>query len=216
MIKAIFLDYTGTMVKEDEPYTRELLEYMTKHCNTSDQKLILAKVWGYIKEVEATCYGDGFRLNHYKVDYVLDHLAMDMGFDGDRNYVHEIWEKVWIYASLHDDVKPFFERCSLPIYILSNDDLRYLEESMAIKGLKPEGIISAECARACKPSKEIYEYALKTAGVSPEEVIFIGDSVTSDIIPALEVGITPVYIARKEAKVPEGVQVIHSLDEINL
>ena len=31
MTKAIFLDYTGTMVKEDEPYTRELLACLISH-----------------------------------------------------------------------------------------------------------------------------------------------------------------------------------------
>ena len=38
MIKAIFIDYTGTMVQEDEPYTRELLGYFIAHSDLKDPR----------------------------------------------------------------------------------------------------------------------------------------------------------------------------------
>ena len=119
-----------------------------------------------------------------------------------------------MHAPLFDDVKPFFERSKLPIYVLSNDDLCYLEESMRLKDLHPAGIISSEMARACKPNRAIFDKALEVAGVSPEEVIHIGDSLTSDVQPAKEIGITPVYLSRNKDTVIEGVRVIRSLDEM--
>ena len=124
-----------------------------------------------------------------------------------------------MHAPLFDDVKPFFEKCSKPVYVLSNDDLFYLEESMKEKGLNPAGIISAEMARACKPDRAIFDKAFDIAGVKPEEVLFIGDSVTSDVKPALELGITPVLIVRSggadRSSVPGNVRVIQSLVELN-
>lgn len=218
MIKAVFLDYTGTMVKEDEPYTRELLKYFLTHSSFKSPSEILGVVWGKIKEFEADSFGDNFIKNHEKVSGILEYCKENYGLKGDFDYIHETWQKVWIYAPLYKDVKPFFERCKLPIYVLSNDDLCYLEESMKIKGLKPAGIISAETARACKPNKLIFEKALELAGVKPEEVTFVGDSVKSDIEPALSLGINPVLIVRGEDKktggCPEGVKVIGTLDEI--
>ena len=130
--------------------------------------------------------------------------------------MHEVWRKIWVHAPLFDDVKPFFERSELPIYVLSNDDLCYLEESMKLKDLQPAGIISSEMANACKPNKLIFEKALEVSGVKPEEAIHIGDSITSDVEPAKEIGITPVYISRKEAVGVVGVQVIRTLDELGL
>ena len=85
---------------------------------------------------------------------------------------------------------------------------------MKIKGLHPAGIISSEMAGACKPNKLIFEKALQISGVKPEEAIHIGDSITSDVEPAKALGITPVYISRKEPVELSGVRVIRSLDEM--
>ena len=214
MIKAYFLDYTGTMVKEDEPYTRQLLEYFVTHSSIKDPKEVLKVVWEMVKDLEAKSYGDSFIKNDEKVDRILDYCVKEYGLNGDLDHMHEIWRKVWVHAPLFEDVKPFFERSKLPIYVLSNDDLSYLEESMKIKGLNPAGIISAEMAHACKPNRAIFEKAMEVVGVKPDEVMHIGDSVTSDIEPAKLLGIMPVYISRaKEVKL-EGVRVIRSLDEL--
>ena len=213
-MKAIFLDYTGTIVQEDEPYTRELLGYFVTHSNLKDPREILSVVWGKVKELEAESFGAAFIKNDEKVDRILAYCAEQHGLQGDFAYMHEVWRKVWVHAPLYDDVKPFFERTKLPIYILSNDDLCYLEESMKLKDLHPAGIISAEMAGACKPNRAIFEKAMEVAGVEPGEVMHIGDSITSDVEPAKQIGITPIYISRKQPVTIEGVRVIRSLDEL--
>ncbi|MCR4793028.1 MAG: HAD family hydrolase [Lachnospiraceae bacterium] len=218
MIKAIFIDYTGTMVLEDEPYTRELLGYFIGHSNMNDPREVLKVVWGKIKEYEALSHGDDFIRNDDRIDKILAYCVENCGLEGDLDYMHETWRKIWVHAPLHDDVKPFFERSDKPVYVLSNDDLCYLEESMKEKELSPAGIISAEIARSCKPDRKIFEKALEMADASPDEVMFIGDSITSDVTPALELGIAPVLIVRSKdadvSKVPEKVRVIRSLDEL--
>ena len=214
MTKAIFIDYTGTMVQEDEPYTRELLGYFMAHSDLKDPKEIMQVVWGMIKEIEAVSFGDAFEKVDARTDRIPSYCVEWCGLNGDLAHMHEIWSKIWVHAPLYDDVKPFFERSTLPIYVLSNDDLCYLEESMKLKDLHPAGIISAELARACKPNRAIFEKALETAGVKPEEAVLIGDSVTSDIEPAKEIGIKPIYLSRSKDVSLDGVQVIRTLDEL--
>lgn len=213
MIKAIFMDYTGTMVREDEPYTRELVKYFIEHSDIKTPEDVLGAVWSKVKEIESTCFGDEFILNDEKVDRILSFCCKHYGLKGDLQYMHEVWQKIWVYAPLFEDVKPFFERVEKPIYIISNDDLKYLDESMRIKELNPAGIISAETVKACKPHRSIFEKAMEVAGVRPEEAVHIGDSITSDVEPAKNLGITPIYLARKEKVVLDGVRVIRSLDE---
>lgn len=70
-----------------------------------------------------------------------------------------------------------------------------------------------KCRRR-KANRLIFEKAMETAGVDPDEVVHIGDSVTSDIEPALLLGITPIYISRKEPAVLDGVRVIRTLNEL--
>lgn len=215
MTKAIFIDYTGTMVQEDEPYTRQLLSYFISHSDLKDPAQILGIVWGKVKEIEAESFGDAFVKIDERTDRILSYCVKNCGLNGDLTYMHEIWSRIWVHAPLFDDVKPFFERTKLPIYVLSNDDLCYLEESMRLKDLHPTGIISSEMARACKPNRAIFEKALELADVSTDEVVHIGDSVTSDVKPALELGITPIYLSRKENAVLNGVKVIRTLDEVD-
>ena len=213
-MKAYFIDYTGTMVQEDEPYTRELLGYFLSHSDLNTPGEALKVVWEQVKEIEALSYGDAFIKNDEKVDRILEYCAQHYGLDGDFGYIHEIWRKIWIYAPLFDDVKPFFERSEYPVYVLSNDDLDCLEESMKIKDLHPAGIVSAEMARACKPHRAIFEKALEMAGIDPADAVHIGDSMISDVEAAVSVGITPIYLSRKEKKQIEGVRVIRSLNEL--
>ena len=215
MIKAIFIDYTGTMVREDEPYTRELIAYFMAHSDLKSPVEILKVVWTKVKEIEATSRGDSFEPVDVRTDRILDYCVENCGLTGDLKYMHEVWSKIWVHAPLYDDVKPFFERAKLPIYVITNDDLRYVEESMRLKGLKPAGIISADMAKSCKPDPAIFMKALEVAGVSADEVIHIGDSITSDVEPALNLGITPVYISRAKEVTLEGVRVIRSLDEFD-
>ena len=213
MVKAIFIDYTGTMVQEDEPYTRELVRYFMDHSDFKDPKEVLRVVWSKVKDIEASCYGENFILNDEKVDRILSYCCDNCGLRGDLQYMHDTWQKIWVFAPLFDDVRPFFERTALPIYIISNDDMKYLEESMRIKELYPAGIISAETVRACKPNRSIFEKALEMANVKPEEAVHVGDSIISDVEPAKALGITPVYLSRKESFALDGVRVIKSLDE---
>lgn len=214
MIKTIFIDYTGTMVKEDEPYTRELLGYFLKHSDLKSPDEALAAVWGKVKELEAASYGDDFIVNDERVGKILDFCVQKYGLKGDLDYMHETWRKIWVHAPLFEDVKPFFERTKLPVYVITNDDQVYISESLKLKELHPAGVISADEVRACKPHRSIFEAALKMAGVKPEEAVHIGDSVTSDVKPAAELGITPIYISRNREADITGVRVIRTLDEL--
>ena len=196
-IKAVFLDYTGTMVKEDEPYTRALLHYFLTNSELNEPEKALRVVWGMIRQLEASCYGDSFIKKDEMVDRILQMCTEQYGLKGDLDYMHETWRNSWIHAPLFDDAAAFFERVQLPVYVVTNDDLSYIEESMRLKKLKPAGIAAAEMVRACKPHREIFEKALEMAGVSPQEAVHIGDSLTSDVPPAKELSIQPVLIDRK-------------------
>ena len=69
-----------------------------------------------------------------------------------------------------------------------------------------------------KPHPRIFQWALQEADVDPAAVIHVGDHVDADVEGALAVGIDPVLIDRHERyrpeDVPDGVPVIHSLDEL--
>lgn len=112
---------------------------------------------------------------------------------------------------IFEESKQFFETCSLPIYIVSNIDRDDILQAVQYHGLTPAGIITSEDAKAYKPRKEIFEFALKSAGLSAKEVVHIGDSLSSDVNGAQSCGIPVVWINRSRRAVPHGVVSVSNL-----
>ena len=109
--------------------------------------------------------------------------------------------------------KEFFENCAVPIYIVSNIDMEDILKAIEFHGLKPAGIFTSEDAKSYKPRKELFEFAFNRTGLKPNEVIHIGDSLSSDIQGANAVGINAIWVNRSFREVPEGVVSIGNLME---
>ncbi|MBF0510367.1 MAG: HAD family hydrolase, partial [Deltaproteobacteria bacterium] len=54
-----------------------------------------------------------------------------------------------------------------------------------------------------KPQPEIFELALNKLQLSPDRVIFVGDSYERDMIPARELGMKTVWLKGPNPRVPE-------------
>lgn len=102
----------------------------------------------------------------------------------------------------------------VPIYVVSNIDRDDVIKAIAYHGLKPAGVFTSEDARSYKPRAEIFEMALKKVNLQPDEVVHIGDSLSSDIKGANALGINTVWINRGGKVVPEGVVAVKNLLEI--
>ena len=62
-------------------------------------------------------------------------------------------------------------------------------------------------------SKELFELALQKTGLTPDEVIHIGDSISSDVKGASALGINTLWLNRFGKSVPDGVKSISRLPE---
>ncbi len=65
-----------------------------------------------------------------------------------------------------------------------------------------EFVVASAAVGAAKPHPDIFHYALARAGLSANEVLYIGDSYISDVLGARTVGIAAVLIDR-EQRAPE-------------
>ncbi len=64
-------------------------------------------------------------------------------------------------------------------------------------------IVISEAVGHRKPSKEIFQVALKRAKVRPSEAVYVGDSWVSDVLPAVSVGMKAVWLNRYGLKCPD-------------
>ncbi len=61
-------------------------------------------------------------------------------------------------------------------------------------------LITAEKVRSYKPSTRNFEIALETMGIPPEKLLHVAQSVYHDIVPATSMGISTVWVNRRQDK----------------
>jgi 2-haloacid dehalogenase len=59
-------------------------------------------------------------------------------------------------------------------------------------------LITAEKVRSYKPSTRNFEIALETMGIPPEKLLHVAQSIYHDIVPAISMGISTVWVNRRQ------------------
>ncbi len=98
------------------------------------------------------------------------------------------------------DTKPTISELQpkVPMAIVTNGAPDTQRTKLSLTGLDRFGlptIVAGEIGIA-KPNPEPFLRALDQLGIAPEQAVFVGDSVTRDIIPALDLGMSALLIAR--------------------
>jgi 2-haloacid dehalogenase len=98
----------------------------------------------------------------------------------------------------YPDVPPALERlrtrCKLAIITNSDDDI--IAGNVRNIGVPFDHVVTAEQARAYKPSPVIFEYALRTLGCGPGDVLHVAQGFEYDIVPTHRLGWARVWVNR--------------------
>lgn len=197
MVKAVFIDYTGTIITEGGKDAEELVYRVCKNSDMKNPHEFLNYWWGMIKEYEERFEGPAYITEDEIVDKILERCTEEIHLHENLGELHALCQRFWMYAPLYDDVKGFFKECPYPVYVLSNNGEEYITEAMKVNGISPAGIVTADMVRAYKPHPALFKKALEVSGCAADEVVHIGDSVVSDVNGAKAVGIRPILLDRK-------------------
>jgi putative hydrolase of the HAD superfamily len=101
------------------------------------------------------------------------------------------------------------------VVVVSNWDIS-LEDVLARLELGPllDGVVTSAGVGARKPSRAIFEHALKLAGARAEDAIHVGDSPEEDVAGARGAGIEPILLLRDGGQEPPGVRTIATLADL--
>ena len=214
MLKAVFVDYTGTIVKDEGPDIQEVISRTYRNSDIESPQAMVSYWWKLLNEYEKKSCGSSYMSEDDIVDELLNICERELHLEENLEELHAAFQRFWMYAPAYEDTKEFFEKCPLPVYIISNNARKYIEESMKDKGLHPADIISSDMARAYKPHRAVFEKALEVSGCRADEVIHIGDSVSSDVEGAIAADIRPVLVDREGKKAAGGILSVRSLTEV--
>lgn len=213
-MKTVFIDYMGTIVSEESRYVNEVIYRCHKQAHTESPSEVAAAWFRLHDSLLGKYCGRDFKPEHDIAVETFERIMEEYGFTDSADELCHGLEMHWMYSPVFDDTKEFFEECPLPIYLVSNNDDKYLEEAVKRLEIHPAGIITSEKARYYKPDRRIFQEALKISGCAPEEVVHIGDSLESDVKGAMSAGITPWLVDRDGRKEIEGVRRFGSLREV--
>lgn len=125
-----------------------------------------------------------------------ENLLFSLGIIPNENVLEEIYSKCsYLPWEKFEDTEVLSE-ISLPMGILSNFNSSLKEKLYEFFGLVFKDIIVSEELGIAKPAIEIYNKAIEIINFSPENILYIGDSLKLDIKPALTLGIKTLLIDR--------------------
>ena len=219
MIKAFFVDFYGTVVYEDGEIIKKITQIIYNTGKVEDKSEIGAFWWNDFQSMFTNSYGDKFEtqrvLEKKSLEHTLEKFCSTANADELSNYMFEHW----IAPPIFEESKRFFSSSPIPIYIVSNIDTADILKAIEYHNLTPTCVFTSEDAKAYKPRKELFELALRKTGLKADEVIHIGDSISSDVKGASSVNIKALWVNRFNKDIPDGVEsitnLLGALDKVN-
>ena len=214
MKEAIFLDFYGTVVFEDGEVIEKISKIIFDTGEVNDISEIGSYWWNEFYNSFINAYGDDFKtqrdIEYESLSKTIEYFKSSADALKLSNEMFEYWQKPPIF----EEAKQFFEQSPVPIYIVSNIDVCDINEAIKLHGLKPKAVFTSEDAKSYKPRKELFEYALNATGLKPEQVVHIGDSMSSDVKGASSIGIDTIWVNRRNREVPNGICAVENLLEV--
>lgn len=211
-MKAVFLDYTGTMIQFAGPDMEEMISTVVKNSNVGNVQEALNWWFSNLGRMEEEACHETYVNEEELCMSLLEKMAREKGLKGNLQNIKQLNVNFWMYGPLFSDVKPFFEQCMTPLYVVTNNSSEYVRICMRRNGLHVNDVISADDVKAFKPHTEIFVKALDVAGVEASEALQITDSV-SDAKGAAKLGIRSLIIDRKLAMEDTEFRTISNLKE---
>lgn len=214
MIKGIFIDFYGTVVYEDGEIVSKISQKIYETGNAESVSQIDAYWWNRFKSLFENSYDETFQTQReLETKSLIDTIRhFESPLDG-LSLSEEMFE-YWMKPPIFEESKQFFQECPVPIYIVSNIDRADILAAVEYHGLHPRDIFTSEDAKSYKPRKELFELALNKAELTADEVLHIGDSLSSDIRGASLVGISPIWVNRNGKAIPDKVTAVSNLLEV--
>lgn len=212
MVKTVFIDYMGTTADERSPEMAEIVRRICKNSGVRAPRQVQRFVLDTRRRYEADSYLEGYLTEDEIVDKLIADMQTQIGLKDDPAALRELIHGHWVNAPVFPDARVFFDRCPVPIYIITNNGLPYMERALERNGLRAAGVVSADTVRAYKPHREVFDEALRLSGCGRAEAVHIGDSWDTDVAGARAAGIRPVLLLRGQAG-HDGVDTAEDLEQ---
>lgn len=212
MVKAVLLDFYGTIVHENKLVVDYICNQLQKTGNGSCHDEIKTYVNQSILEQYTHCHGTKYK-KHRKLMLTLLKKTVKH-FESTADPV-ELENQLYTFLTappVYDDSLKFLKQCPLPVIIVANIDTINLHKALKHIEYYPKDIATSEQAKAYKPNPKIFQYALDRLNLKPDQAIYVGDHIEYDIKGAKAAGIPTVWLNRFNKPLPP--EIDHSISTL--
>jgi HAD superfamily hydrolase (TIGR01549 family) len=127
---------------------------------------------------------DYVRSKIYQAYFYDEYIPLAFAYDLMNIYIDNLGIKNKVYEGVPEVLE--YLSTYYDLYIASNGPQKSQEQKLRNTNLLKyfKGILSSEVAGYSKPHQEYFDYLFKVFNITPNDSVFIGDSLTSDIIGA--------------------------------
>lgn len=197
-MKAIIFDAFGTLFKvTDGGSARTIRNYITAAGVTVDEAAFTEEWKAYYKkhtsgEIEFKTEREIFIA---RIQMFYDRYGVSRSAEEDADALLAGAFEREAYPEVKEVLAELMERYQ--VFIGSNTDNDVLESVMQKNGVRVHKVYTSENLRCYKPNPKFFEQILKENGLTAEEVLFVGDSITDDVLGPKAVGMKTVWVDRK-------------------
>jgi len=209
MIKGVFFDLYNTLIgyqPSREEMTVKLLAELGYTINEDDLYLPVNKADEYFyqqnaqKPVSLRERAEQMAVWSHYYRIILEEIGIEPKPELINNLISR-WKNLKWEMTLYQDVIPCLENLkkrNLKIGLISNAE-KDMSELFNKTGLNKylETVVISQEVGVTKPNPLIFQAALKKSGLTAKEVLYIGDQYQVDYIGAMNVGLNPVLLDRR-------------------
>jgi 2-haloacid dehalogenase len=195
--KVLTFDCYGTLIDWETGIFGALRPLLAAHGKTvSDFQLL-----ELYSELEAEAEGREFHAYREVLKTVVRGLGARLGFYPTENQIRSLPESLGSWPPFPDTVAALRRlQTRYKLAILSNVDDDLFAATACRLDVPFDQVITAQQARAYKPSLRIFELAEQRLGVPRLQWLHLGQSIYHDVIPAQSLGISTVWVNRASTR----------------
>lgn len=213
MIKALFLDYTGTVIQQRGDDYTELISRIQRNSDLDSPEKVLDWWRESVTTLKQECTPENFLTRYEIAEKVFEKGEKDIRLRDERTQLVTLLQNYMMYAPVFDDVRELFDHSTLPVYIVTDNSEDCVRVCTRRHNLHPYGIVSSESVKSYMPRPDVYRYAAKTAGYDPSEILFVSVDPVA-LKGAQDAGLMTALIDRKSEHRDVDIRRYRSLVEI--
>jgi 2-haloacid dehalogenase len=199
--RILTFDCYGTLIDWESGIFAALRPILAAHKKTLSDSAILR----LYSELEATAEGREYRPYREILQSVVYGFGKRLEFTTTPAQLASLPDSLASWQPFPDTVAALRKlKSRYQLGIISNVDDDLFASTAKKLEVKFDHVITAQQARAYKPSLKIFKLAQERIGVAPEQWLHVAQSVFHDVVPAKSLGITTVWVNRPSSRPGSG------------